>query len=88
MVPCGPMRRWAMLLLLLAVALFASRNNATQVHVVLRTNVPYASGAGVCPLVQPLRRGRHAARGEFGLTRTAVPLTVPRPTLSVASTAC
>jgi alpha-tubulin suppressor-like RCC1 family protein len=42
------MRRWALLLLLLLVAaLFASCKDATQVSVVLRTNVPYASGAGV-----------------------------------------
>jgi alpha-tubulin suppressor-like RCC1 family protein len=41
------MRRWALLLLMLAAALFASCKDATQVSVVLRTNVPYASGAGV-----------------------------------------
>jgi hypothetical protein len=41
------MRRWALGLLLLAAALFASCKDATQVNVVLRTNVPYAAGAGV-----------------------------------------
>jgi hypothetical protein len=41
------MRRWALGLLLLAAALFASCKDATQVNVVLRTNVPYATGAGV-----------------------------------------
>ena len=41
------MRRWALALLLLAAALFASCKDATQVNVVLRTNVPYATGAGV-----------------------------------------
>jgi hypothetical protein len=47
MVPCRSMRRWALGLLLLAAALFASCKDATQVNVVLRTNVPYATGAGV-----------------------------------------
>jgi hypothetical protein len=41
------MRRWALGLLLLAAALFASCKDATQVNVVLRTNVPFAIGAGV-----------------------------------------
>jgi hypothetical protein len=41
------MRRWALLLLMVAAALFASCKDATQVNVVLRTNVPYASGTGV-----------------------------------------
>jgi alpha-tubulin suppressor-like RCC1 family protein len=41
------MRRWALGLLLLAAVLFASCKDATQVNVVLRTNVPYATGAGV-----------------------------------------
>jgi hypothetical protein len=41
------MRRWAVFLLTAVVALVASCKEATQVSVVLRTNVPYASGAGV-----------------------------------------
>jgi alpha-tubulin suppressor-like RCC1 family protein len=41
------MRRWALGLLLLVAVLFASCKDATQVNVVLRTNVPFATGAGV-----------------------------------------
>jgi lipopolysaccharide/colanic/teichoic acid biosynthesis glycosyltransferase len=42
------MHRWALGLLLLAAAvLFTSCKDATQVNVVLRTNVPYATGVGV-----------------------------------------
>jgi alpha-tubulin suppressor-like RCC1 family protein len=41
------MRRRALLLLMVVAALFASCKDATQVSVVLRTNVPYATGAGV-----------------------------------------
>jgi hypothetical protein len=41
------MRRWALLMLAIAVALVASCKDATQVNVVVRTNVPYAAGAGI-----------------------------------------
>jgi len=41
------MRRWALLLFVLVTAFVASCREATQVAVVLRTNVPYESGAGV-----------------------------------------
>jgi len=41
------MRRWALLMLAIAVALVASCKDATQVDVVVRTNVPYAAGAGI-----------------------------------------
>jgi alpha-tubulin suppressor-like RCC1 family protein len=41
------MRRWFLALLVLTPMLFASCNDATQIDVTLRTNVPYASGTGV-----------------------------------------
>ena len=40
------MRRWALLMLAIAAALVASCKDATQVDVIVRTNVPYAVGAG------------------------------------------
>jgi hypothetical protein len=41
------MRRSALVILTLALALFASCRDATQTRVVVRTNVPYAAGTGL-----------------------------------------
>jgi len=41
------MQRWALIMLGIAVALVASCKDPTQVDVVMRTNVPYATGTGI-----------------------------------------